>query len=153
MSAESDPNPYSDSHLESPEYRKRLRRKLNTLIAVLEVASAKVRRSLAGPDPDVERLTRIYKNLRDTLQVCLRARSALERQEELPADLPRHLELAALPEGSAGAGRLETPARGTEVELGSPEERDKFARLGPIHAREVRGCDLDLLCARLLQES
>ena len=31
--------PFKESNLESPEYRERLMRKLNTLIAVLEVAS------------------------------------------------------------------------------------------------------------------
>src|SRR5262245_2770557 len=79
-------HPYSDAHLDSPEYRKRLLRKLNTLIAVLEVACAKVRRSLAGADPDVERLTRIQNNLKETLQVCLRAKRALERCEQKKAE-------------------------------------------------------------------
>ena len=51
--------PFSESHLDSPEYRRRLMRKLNTLIAVLEVACAKVRQSLSGPDPDIDRLNRI----------------------------------------------------------------------------------------------
>ena len=79
-------HPYSDAHLDSPEYRKRLLRKLNTLIAVLEVACAKVRRSLAGTDPDVARLTRIQNNLKETLQVCLRAKCALERCEQKGAE-------------------------------------------------------------------
>jgi hypothetical protein len=56
--------PFSDANLDSPEYRKRLLRKLNTLIAVLEVACAKVRRTLTGPNPDVERLTRIQNSSR-----------------------------------------------------------------------------------------
>ena len=153
MSAHSEPDPYSDQHLESPEYRKRLRRKLNTLIAVLEVASSRVKRTLAGPAPDVERLTRIYKNLRDTLQVCQRAREALERHEKLPADLGASLRLAGLTEGAAGAARLEARTRGPEVELDSVAEREKFAKLGPILAREVRSCDLDELCARLLSDA
>ena len=81
MSSQPEERPYSDSHLDSPEYRKRLLRKLNTLIAVLEVACAKVRRSLTGPDADVERLLRIQKNLKDTLQVCLRAKKALNEMQ------------------------------------------------------------------------
>src|SRR5262245_14467636 len=82
MSSQPEEQPYSDSHLESPGYRRRLLRKLNTLIAVLEVACAKVRRSLEGPNPDVERLTRIQSNLKETLQVCLRAKRALDQCEQ-----------------------------------------------------------------------
>lgn len=148
MSADFEKNPYSDSHLESPEYRERLKRKLNTLIAVLEVACAKVRRSLSGPDPDIERLTRIHKNLRDTLQVCTRARTALDRHEKLPADLPQHLRMAGT--GTFGAQLGGDDTRGPEVELSSEAEREKFAKLGPIESRELRDVDLDDLCERLL---
>ena len=137
---------YDDSHLQSPEYRKRLKRKLNTLIAVLEVACAKVRRSLDGPDPDVERLSRIHKNLRDTLRVCNRARTALERHEALPSDLPQHLRLAGQQSFAPDAAEV----RGSDVELDGEEERRKFAKLGPIDPREVRSCNLDDLCQRLL---
>ena len=73
--------PFRESHLDSPEYRERLMRKLNCLIAVLEVATAKVDRSIEGPGADVERLGRIRTNLRGTLDVCLRARAALEVHE------------------------------------------------------------------------
>lgn len=148
MSAQPEEQPYSDSHLDSPEYRKRLLRKLNTLIAVLEVACAKVRRSLEGPDPDVERLTRIQNNLKETLQVCLRAKRALERCEsKKPEDVaeagnPAPAQLPA----AASASRAEEE-RG---ELVSMDEQRKFQRLGPIDLREVRACDLDLLCQKLL---
>ena len=148
MSAQPEEQPYSDSHLDSPEYRKRLLRKLNTLIAVLEVACAKVRRSLEGPDPDVERLTRIQQNLKETLQVCLRAKRALERceqrrAEDAPAAEPTP---AQLPPKTPEA----QPAQDAKGELVSLEEQRKFQRLGPIDLREVRACDLDLLCQRLL---
>jgi len=143
----SEEQPYSDSHLESPEYRRRLLRKLNTLIAVLEVACAKVRRSLAGPNPDVERLTRIQNNLKETLQVCVRAKRALERTEadaakgvpepSVPAQLPA-------PEGVRSAN--------DSGELRTLEEQRKFQRLGPIDLREVRACDLDELCQKLAGE-
>jgi len=150
MSSQPEEQPYSDSHLDSPEYRKRLLRKLNTLIAVLEVACAKVRRSLAGPDPDVERLTRIQNNLKDTLQVCQRAKCALERCEELralPSPEVRHENETPPKQLPAAASRVE-PAR--VHELISPEEQRKFERLGPIDLREVRACDLDVLCMKLL---
>jgi hypothetical protein len=140
--------PYSDSHLDSPEYRKRLLRKLNTLIAVLEVACAKVRRSLAGPDPDVERLTRIQNNLKETLQVCLRAKRALERCEQKPAELPGRPEPvpAQLPPAQAS----QSAEVGKLGELVSKDEMRKFQRLGPIDLREVRACDLDILCQKLM---
>jgi hypothetical protein len=140
--------PYSDAHLDSPEYRKRLLRKLNTLIAVLEVACAKVRRSLAGADPDVERLTRIQNNLKETLQVCLRAKRALERCEQKGVESARQGEVAPpqeiLPQLPARASEPQ-PAETGEGELGKKEERRKFQRLGPIDLREVRACDLDAL--------
>jgi hypothetical protein len=145
MSFQPDDKPFEQSHLESAAYRKRLLRKLNTLIAVLEVACAKVRRSLQGPDPDVERLTRIHKNLKETLTVCQRAKTALQRREELPANLPPvlgidgHLDLVG-----------ERPPRATSPEIQGPEEKRKFAELEPITRDEIRGVDLDALCNRLL---
>lgn len=152
MSAEFEERPYSDSHLDSPEYRQRLMRKLNTLIAVLEVACAKVRRSLAGPDADTERLRRIHKNLGDTLRVCMRARRALERSEKLPDDLPDHLRMAgegARDASGVGATGEEFRAKGSEVELSSEAEKRKFSELGPIEEAEIRTCDLDELAQRL----
>ena len=153
MSANFDDKPYSESHLESPEYRRRLMRKLNTLIAVLEVACAKVRSSLAGPEPDVERLTRIQKNLRETLSVCIRAKTALERCEKLPGDFPAHLSgltdansLGATPDPNL----IPQPPRGSEVEMSSPSELAKFSELDPIDPQDVRSCDLDDLCRQLL---
>ena len=146
MSPEFEEKPYSDSHLDSPEYSKRLMRKLNTLIAVLEVACTKVRRSLAGPDPDVERLLRIQKNLNETLRVCVRAKQALERCEHVPKDLPLSLSQVA---DDAG---LELPDGSNRpmVEMSSSGEQQKFDELGPIDPREIRSCDLDELCRRLL---
>ena len=149
MSSQPEERPYSDSHRDSPEYRKRLLRKLNTLIAVLEVACAKVRRSLTGPDADVERLLRIQKNLKDTLQVCLRAKKALEHCEKLPADLPPGLALLP-PAAPAPAASEPARANGQGIELSSSEEQKKFDQLGPIDLREVRACDLDALCRQLL---
>jgi hypothetical protein len=145
MSAQPEEQPFSESHLDSPEYRKRLLRKLNTLIAVLEVACAKVRRSLEGPDPDIERLTRIQNNLKETLQVCLRAKRALERCEQQQLEAPAQPE--ALPQLPAPAARAQE-VKGRE--LSSVDEQRKFERLGPIDLREVRACDLDTLCRKLM---
>lgn len=145
MNAGPDREPFSETHLNSPAYRERLMRKLNCLIAVLEVASAKVRRSLAGPDPDVDRLMRIHRNLRETLDMCLRARQALERREELPSELPENLAKVMEPiqKGEAQAGRR--PAR----QFSSAEERQRFEALGPIQAEEVGAIDFDELSRSL----
>lgn len=153
MSSHPEEKPFSESNLDSPEYRQRLLQKLNTLIAVLEVACAKVRRSLAVPDADIERLTRIQKNLNDTLHVCLRARRALERRDRLPKDLPQTLSKVADPEALA-LDRPVKPAtkrtRGVMVEMQDSEELEKFRSKGPIDKDEIGGCDLDEL-GRLLQ--
>ena len=146
MSHEFNDKPFSESHLESPEYRRRLMRKLNTLIAVLEVACAKVRRSLAGPDPDIERLMRIQKNLKDTLQVCVRAKRALRRCERLPEELPANLTQVT---AEAEFATKKTP-RGQVIEMSSAAEVQKFNDLGPIDPKEIRACDLDDLCGQLL---
>jgi hypothetical protein len=142
--------PFSESHLESPEYRERLLRKLNCLIAVLEVATAKVRKSLAGPDADTERLTRIRTNLQSTLDVCLRARAALERREALPKDLASNLVHVV---GEAVPAKALTPQERRDhalrLETGSDREREKFARLGPIDPRHVKLVDFDMLSKRL----
>lgn len=146
MSSQPEETPFNESHLESPEYRKRLLRKLNTLIAVLEVACAKVRRSLAGPEPDVERLTRIQNNLKETLSVCLRAKSALERcEQQQSSSQAAALEKLVPQQLSAPQGAAEAKS-----ELSSVDEQRKFERLGPIDLREVRACDLDELCQKLI---
>ena len=154
MSADFEDRPYSDSHLDSPEYRKRLRRKLNTLIAVLEVACAKVRRSLAGPDPDLERLNRIHKNLKDTLQVCRRARKALDRCEKLPDDLPDEPQergrarQISLPQGGPAVATI---PRAIDDPTSEAEASNASSKLGPIDPRGAPfGVDLDDLCRQLL---
>ena len=146
--------PFSESNLDSPEYRERLMRKLNCLIAVLEVAKAKVRRSLAGPAPDVERLTRIKKNLRETLDVCVRARTALERKGTLPKGLSADLVKAVDPDALGAdalraAAERNAPERGVQVEMGSDEELKHFQALGKIGADELSGIDFDELTRRL----
>ncbi len=152
MTSQPEDRPFSESNLDSPEYRQRLQRKLNCLIAVLEVACAKVRRSLTGPDADIERLTRIQTNLQDTLKVCKRARKALERREALPEDLPGSLSNVI---GEHGRGMKSRPKprmqTGSVVEMSSPEEFDKFKELGPIAADEIFNCDLDGL-GRMFQQ-
>ena len=140
--------PFKDSDLESPEYRDRLMRKLNTLIAVLEVASAKVDRSLDGPGADIERLAKIRTNLTSTLEVCKRARRALERREELPEGLPENLAEVVR---AAVKNRIE-PTRlpiGSGAEMSSIEERRRFERMGRIGKEELQAVDFDELAKKL----
>jgi hypothetical protein len=157
MSDDPERQPFSESNLDSPEYRERLLRKLNTLIAVLEVATAKVRRSLQGPSPDIAKLTRIQKNLQDTLQVCLRARSALQQRGQLPPDLTK--DLSRVNPDLAQSARLlhgiKTPEgdpkhRGMQVEMSSSRELERFRKLGKIATEEIVDCDLDELARRLI---
>lgn len=156
MNDESQGKPFHESNLDSAEYRERLMRKLNTLIAVLEVANAKVRRSLAGPAPDVERLTRIQKNLGDTLEVCLRARAALEKRGNLPQGLSQDLARAVNPElldaaKLAGPGPVEIPRppRGREIEMRDAREAERFEALGRIERAMLEQVDIDELAKRL----
>jgi len=156
MSDQSEGLPFPESNLDSARYRERLMRKLNCLIAVLEVAGAKVRRSLAGPSPDVERLMRIKRNLNDTLQVCQRARTALEKRGKLPEELSKDLQRAVNPQiVSSGpykeALKPAVPPRGSRVEMTSEEEHEKFSGMGSIAPDMIADCDLDEL-GRLLQE-
>lgn len=147
----SDDTPYTDAQLESPAYRERLMRKLDCLIAVLELACKKVDQTLAGPEPDTERLLRIHGNLRNTLDVCRRAKVALERREHLPTDFPRELaRLRDEPRQRALPAPRARAARPSNTELGSPEEGRRFRRLGPIQPSAIKLVDLDEL-TRLLQ--
>ena len=140
--------PFNDSDLESPEYRERLMRKINCLIAVLEVASAKVKRSIDGPDPDLERLVRIQTNLSSTLEVCRRARRALERRETLPEGLPENLAAVVRQAGEMEARRL---PKGAKLEMTSPGEAQRFQGMGSIQQDEIKAVDMDQL-TRLLME-
>lgn len=157
MSHESDGQPFSESYLNSPDYRERLMRKLNTLIAVLEVATAKVRRGMDAPGADLNKLGRISKNLQDTLDVCARARTALERRGLLSPGLADDLskvspELAQSARVLHEAGALAAPANHLRPgEWSSAAEAKRLAGLPRIQPEEVWTCDIDLL-ARLLQK-
>ncbi len=134
--------PFHESDLEDPAYRLRLLRKLNCLLAVLEVANARVDRALRQPDSDMERLDRIRTNLSSTLDVCRRAKGALERKEPLPEGLPENL-------ASIARGRGEGLPDGARVEMRSRAEFECFSAMGPIQREEIEVCDLDRLIQRL----
>jgi len=166
MSQEPQDEPFQETNLDSPEYRERLMRKLNCLIAVLEVATAKVKKNMAGSPPDAERLSRICANLQSTLEVCQRARVALERRQSLsktgtegaaqaPSTLPVPTQAPAPPTAaSRPMRRKEIPARHRRAQSGrsdfaSEAERRKLASLPPIDRRTISRCDLEELARRL----
>ena len=152
MEEQSGKDPFSENNLDSPEYRGRLMRKLNCLVALLEVAISRVQQTLAGPDPDVERLERVRENLRSTLSVCVRARVALEERQGLPSDLPQVLGRITFDAHSEEEEELAEAALppGATVEISTALEREKFERLGPISLGELHEADLDDLERRLM---
>jgi hypothetical protein len=151
MSQEPQDESFQETNLNSPEYRERLMRKLNCLIAVLEVATAKVRKSLADPEADTERLSRIRTNLQSTLDVCMRARAALERREALPKELPENLSQVIEETRVVELRSQERPRnRGPRAQGDLRKaERGKFAKLGSIQKAELGKVDLDELTRKL----
>jgi len=149
MNQEPHDESFQETNLNSPEYRERLMRKLNCLIAVLEVATAKVRKSLADPAADVERLTRIRTNLQSTLDVCMRARTALERREALPKELPENLsQVIEETRVVELRGQKRSPQSGARSDPRKAERR-KFESMGTIQKSEIVRVDLDELTRKL----
>lgn len=127
--------------LGSAEYRARLLTKLNCLIAVLEVAIAKIARSIDLPGANEERLVRIRSNLENTLQICMRAKQTLERR--LIADG------SGRGRGRPGRELKDGMSYRDYVELSSIHEYQKFKSLPPIRANDLQELDLDELARRL----
>lgn len=117
------------------EYRTRLLTKLNCLIAVIEVAIAKVDRGLESPTTNEERLQRVRANLENTLAICKRAKNTLQKGAGAPAKQVR----------------IDRPHMSYRdyVELSSIEEYRKFKALPPIRRQELSGVDLDDLLRKL----
>jgi hypothetical protein len=136
----------------SKEYRERLLQKLNCLIAVLQVAIAKVRRNLDTPTADMERLGRIRANLERTLGICQKAKSSLERWSQLPAQLSADLStviglpadasaLEALGSADADAASEEPRERMRELPRPAPERRVRRAQMNYRHYVEFSSLD------------
>lgn len=139
MTADKNDNPNLPEALSSADYRARLSTKLNCLIAVLEVAIAKIAKSMDLPGANEERLLKIRSNLENTLAICHRAKQTLDRT----ANTPRAL-------AGKGEDRKNMTAR-DYVELSSIDEYRKFRSMEPIAAEELRGIDLDDLARRLTE--
>ena len=149
------------------EYKARLLNKLNCLIAVLEVAIEKIKKSLASPEANVKRLTKIQENLENTLGICLRARETLikkggiqgassacslapkkpEKREDLPPAAP---ERKVPKEGKNPAIKGVKMTFRDYVELSSIQEYKKFKKMPPIQPKEILKVDLDELIRKLM---
>ena len=136
MDAEQNDNPQLPDTLGSAEYRTRLTTKLNCLIAVLEVAIAKITKSMDTPGANEDRLTKIRGNLENTLTICHRSKQTLDRTQ-------KKREITS----TSGANRDMT-AR-DYVELTSIEEYRKFRNMAPISRNELETIDFDELSRRL----
>ena len=136
MDAEQNDIPKLPEALGSTEYRTRLTTKLNCFIAVLEVAIAKITKSMDTPGANEDRLTKIRGNLENTLSICHRAKQTLDRTQANKQTARRDSE-----------GRLMT-AR-DYIELTSIEEYRKFRSMAPITKNEVETIYFDELSRRL----
>ena len=123
--------------LSSAEYRARLTTKLNCLIAVLEVAIAKIAKSMELPGANEERLLKIRSNLENTLSICHRAKQTLDRTVT-----------GQKPIGARNADKKPMSAR-DYVELSSIDEYRKFRKMEPIALNDLANIDFDELARKL----
>ena len=137
MDADKNDNPQLPEALRSADYRARLTTKLNCLIAVLEVAIAKIAKSMDLPGANEERLLKIRGNLENTLSICHRAKQTLDRTAT-----------STRPVDTRTDERRQMTAR-DYVELSSIDEYRKFRNLEPIAMDDLRGIDFDDLARRL----
>jgi len=137
MDADQNNTPKLPEALGSAEYRSRLTTKLNCLIAVLEVAIAKITKSMDAPGANEDRLTKIRGNLENTLSICHRAKQTLDKTQQNKQTMRRDRD-----------GKLMT-AR-DYVELTSIEEYRKFRGMKPITQEDVEAIDFDELSRRLI---
>jgi hypothetical protein len=134
MNADDDAPKLPDA-LSSVEYRARLTTKLNCLIAVLEVAIAKISKSMDVPGANEERLLKIRGNLENTLAICHRAKQTLDR--------------SGTPKVAAKTDEDRSMTARDYVELTSIDEYRKFRTMDPISKEELAGIDFDELARRL----
>jgi len=133
----------SRSGLSSAEYRAKLLTKLNCLIAVLQVAIAKITRSMDLPGANEERLTKIRGNLENTMSICNRAKSTLEKGLNESVTQQRALE-----SGRSGRSSEKMSYR-DYIELSSIDEYKKFKELPPISTTDLDSLDIDDLMRKL----
>ncbi|MGE3350237.1 MAG: hypothetical protein AB7O84_00795 [Planctomycetota bacterium] len=136
MDTSKNDQPTRPDMLSSSEYRARLMTKLNCLIAVLEVAIAKISKSMGLPGANEERLLKIRSNLENTLAICHRAKQTLEKTSGTRAIAVRDGE------------RNKMTAR-DYVELSSIDEYRKFKKMPPIQRTDLDVVDYEDLARKL----
>ena len=136
MDTSKNDQPTRPDMLSSSEYRARLMTKLNCLIAVLEVAIAKISKSMGLPGANEERLLKIRSNLENTLAICHRAKQTLEKTTGTRA--------IAMRDGE----RNKMTAR-DYVELSSIDEYRKFKKMPPIQRTDLDVVDYEDLARKL----
>lgn len=136
MDADHNDTPKLPEALGSTEYRTRLTTKLNCLIAVLEVAIAKITKSMDTPGANEDRLTKIRGNLENTLSICHRAKQTLDRTQSNK-------------QTERGDADSKLMSARDYVELTSIEEYRKFRNMAPITKNELETIDFDELSRRL----
>ncbi|MEZ6036789.1 MAG: hypothetical protein R3F29_04875 [Planctomycetota bacterium] len=142
MDAEQNDAPKLPEALGSAEYRARLTTKLNCLIAVLEVAIAKISKSMETPGANEDRLTKIRGNLENTLSICHRAKKTLDMTAGKGGRTKRVGDVAQ--QGNGMTAR-------DYVELTSIDEYRKFRTMPPITQGELETIDFDELSRRLTE--
>lgn len=135
MDPSKDKNSQQPDQIGSREYRARLMTKLNCLVAVLEVAIAKISKSMGLPGANEERLLKIRSNLENTLSICHRAKQTLEKADRARA-------------ATKETGSRKMNAR-DYVELSSIDEYRKFKQMEPIEKNDALEIDFDDLARRL----
>ena len=141
----SDPDNSSRAGLSSEEYRAKLLTKLHCLIAVLQVALAKISKSLDLPGADERRLFKIRTNLENTMAICHRAKKTLEK------NLSRLSASETPPARTPPAVVADRMSYRDYVELSSIDEYRKFKSLPPISSGELDALDLDELVRKLAE--
>ncbi len=139
------PDNSPQSSLSSAEYRAKLLTKLNCLIAVLQVAIAKISRSMDLPGANEDRLVKIRSNLENTMSICKRAKGTLEK------GLDESLRRQPSSERSAEQAPDQMSYR-DYVELSSIDEYRKFKSLPPIGSADIESLDMDELMRKFSED-
>lgn len=141
------PNNSPQSGLSSAEYRAKLLTKLNCLIAVLQVAIAKISRSMDLPGANEDRLVKIRSNLENTMSICKRAKGTLEKG--LNESMSRQTTTRERSRDHSGPDRM---SYRDYVELSSIDEYRKFKTLPPIGTDDLESLDMDDLMRKLSED-
>jgi len=113
-----------------------MRRKVQGLVAILEIALARIRVEMENPGADLPRLRRVKENLTRTHRVCKQTLGKLEES------LAEALEVCLQP-------RTEPMSCREYVELSSLEEYHRLRDLPPVRFEEIQEVNLDGLGERL----